>query len=213
MLLAHFFKPSPYEQILDLGSGCGIISLILAYRWPRISIAGLELQPRLAELARQNIAENHLGDRVLVVEGDLREIGNIFESASFDRVVCNPPYRKSGASRLNPEAEQAIARHEVMADLDEIVKAGNMVLVDGGRFDLIYPSERAVELQEKLLVAGCPAARLREIYAYPGALCRLVLVEAVKGGGGSVPDTLAPLYVRNRKDGEFTAEMAGFYEP
>ncbi|MCA1766296.1 MAG: methyltransferase [Desulfobulbaceae bacterium] len=213
VLLAHFFETSPFEKILDLGTGCGIIGMILAYRRPEIAVTGLEVQSRLAELARRNVAANQLSERINVVEGDLRNIENYCEAASYDRVVCNPPYRKLGSARINPQPEQAIARHEIIAGLDDIVKAACWVLVDGGRFDLVYPIDRLAELQERLRTAGCPLARLRKVYGYPGAVCRLVLVEAVKGCADSDPEILPPFHVRTRREAGYSPEMKRFYEP
>jgi tRNA1Val (adenine37-N6)-methyltransferase len=213
VLLAHCFTPSPDEHILDLGTGCGIIALILAYRWPGVSVTALELQSGLAELARGNVDRNDFGGRVRVVAGDLRQIERVFQSASFERVVCNPPYHQVGAARPNPDPEQAIARHEVMADLEDIVKAVAWLLVEGGRADFIYPADRVAELQDVLKANGCAPVSLREVYSYPDGPCRLVLLEAVKEGGGSDLEILPPFYVQTGPEGEYTPEMAEFYEP
>jgi tRNA1(Val) A37 N6-methylase TrmN6 len=212
VLLAHFFTPSPDEHILDLGSGCGIIALILAYRWPGLSVTALEVQPGLAELARANVVRNDFAGRVQVVAGDLKKVESLFPSASFERVVCNPPYHQVGAARPNPDLEQAIARHEVMADLEDIVKAVAWLLVEGGSADFVYPSDRADELQAALQDNGCAPVRLQEVYSYPGGPCRLVLLEAVKGGNADL-EILPPFYVQTGPEGEYTLEMAWFYEP
>jgi tRNA1(Val) A37 N6-methylase TrmN6 len=212
VLLAHFFSPSPDEHILDLGAGCGIIALILAYRWPGLSITALEVQPGLAELARHNVDWNDFAARVQVVAGDLKKVGSLFPSASFERVVCNPPYHQVGAARPNPDPEQAIARHEILADLEDIVKAVAWLLVEGGRADFVYPSDRADELQAALQDNGCAPVRLQEVYSYPSGQCRLVLLEAVKGGNADL-EILPPFYVQTGPGGEYTPEMAWFYVP
>jgi tRNA1(Val) A37 N6-methylase TrmN6 len=212
VLLAHFFIPSPAEHILDLGAGCGIIALILAYRWPGVTVTCLEVQPALAELARANVELNDFGGRVRIVAGDLREVGGLLPAASFDRVVCNPPYRRRGAARPNPEQEQAIARHELLAGLGDVVRAVVWLLAEGGRADFVYPADRAAELLVALQAHGCGPVCLREVHSYPGGPCRLVLVEAVKGGRAD-REVLPPLYVQGGPDGEYTPEMAGFYAP
>lgn len=209
--MAHFFTPSPEEHILDLGTGCGIIALLLAGRWPSVSVTGLEVQAALAALARRNFAENGLESRVRLVEGDLREMRRLFGAAEFSRVVCNPPYRRLGAARPNPDPGQAIARHEIMADLEEIVRAADWVLAEGGRLDFVYPAERAAELQMVLAANGCTPARLREVYSYPGGPGRLVLVEAVKGERAEL-QKLPPLYVQTGPAGVYSQEMAAFYK-
>jgi tRNA1Val (adenine37-N6)-methyltransferase len=212
VLLAHFFQPAPAEHILDLGAGCGIMALILAYRWPGIAVTALEVQPALAELARLNSEANGFAERLRVVEGDLREVGGLLPAASFDRVVCNPPYRRRGAARPNPEQEQAIARHELLAGLGDVVRAVVWLLAEGGRADFVYPADRAAELLVALQAHGCGPVCLREVHSYPGGPCRLVLVEAVKGGRADL-EVLPPLYVQGGPEGEYTPEMAGFYAP
>jgi tRNA1Val (adenine37-N6)-methyltransferase len=212
VLLAHFCKPSPAERILDLGTGCGIIALVIAYRWPGVSLTCLEVQTALVALARSNVELNDLTDRVRVVAGDLKEVGRQLPAASFDRVVCNPPYFQTGAARPNPEPEQAIARHEIMASLDDVIKAVVWLLAEGGKVDFVYPAGRADELLNTLKINDCAPVRLREVYSYPGGPCRLVLVEAVKGGGAGL-ELSPPLSVQDGPGGAYTSEMAGFYEP
>ena len=212
VLLAHFITPPPEEHILDLGTGCGIISLILAHRWPSVSVTGFEVQTGLVDLARHNVEENDLAGRVHVVEGDLKNIRRLLPAAGFDRVVCNPPYRQVGAARPNPNSEQAIARHEIMASLEDIVKAVDWLLVEGGRADFVYPADRAAELQDVLQANGCFPVRLQEVYSYLDGPRRLTLVETVKGRGGDL-EILPPFYVQTGPDGGYTQEMASLYEP
>ena len=211
ILLAHFFTPSPEENILDLGTGCGIIALILAYRWPSIHLTGLEIQTDLLDLARSNVNRNNFADQVQVVGGDLREVQRLFASGSYDRVVCNPPYYRVGAARLNPDPEQAIARHELLASLSDIVKALDWLLVAGGRADFVYPADRTDELLDTLNSRGFSPFCMREVFSYPAGSCRLVLVEAVKGGRVDL-EVKPPLYVQTGSGGEYTPEMAGFYK-
>lgn len=210
--MAHFFTPAPEERILDLGTGCGIISLILAHRWSGISLTGLELQPGLAALARFNVAANRCAGRVRIVEGDLGQVEKLLPPAGFERVVCNPPYRQVGAARPNSNLEQATARHEIRAGLEDIVKAVAWLLVEGGRADLVYPVERGAELQRALQANGCSPSRLQRVCSYQGGACRLLLLEAIKGGAGKL-ETLPPFYVHEGPLGQYTTEMANFYLP
>lgn len=212
VLLAHFLAPRPAESVLDLGCGCGVIPLILAYRRPDLRLTGLELQPQLAALARRNVADNGLAERIGIVEGDLRDLGGLFSPGQFQRLVCNPPFYRSAGARLNLDPERRLARHEVAADLAEVVRAAGWLLHKGGRVNLVYPAERAVALLSGLRGAGLEPKRLRVVHSYPGAPGRLVLVEALKDGGEEL-EILPPFYIYEGAGGGYTAEMARCYEP
>jgi len=115
LLLAHFAQPAPDDRILELGTGCGVIPLILFYRRKAQKIIAVEIQPSLADLARRNAALNRCSSKFQILEDDLRHLEKRFGRGSFDRVLANPPYRKVGSGRINPHEEKAIARHEVQA--------------------------------------------------------------------------------------------------
>lgn len=212
VLLAHFFTPQPDEAILDLGCGCGVISLILAYRHPKLRLTGLELQPQLAALARLNVADNGFAGRIAVVEGDLRSLEGVFRPGMFQRVVGNPPFYPSAAARLNPDPERRLAKHEVAADLAGVVAAASWLVCQGGCVDLIYPAERAEELLAALRGAGLAPRRMQVVYGYPGAAGKLVLVEAVKDGDEGL-EFLPPFYICVAERGGYSLEMGRCYEP
>ncbi|MBI5558566.1 MAG: methyltransferase [Deltaproteobacteria bacterium] len=212
VLLAHFCRPRPQARILDLGAGCGVISLILCYRNPRIKVTALELQPRLAELIAVNIELNRFQERITLLEGDLRTTPVFFAPETFDWVVCNPPYGKLAAGRQNPDIEQAVCRHEIHAELTDIVRAISFNLKNRGRAALIYPASRAALLLSALKTAGLEPKKLQIVYSYPGGVGKLVLVEAVKNGGEEliVPP---PFFIYEKQGGNYTAEMARLYAP
>lgn len=212
LLLAHFIAPKPGDRILDLCAGCGVVSLILAYRWPRISVTALEFQPQLTELLRRNVELNNYAERISVIKGDCREISTLVKVGSFDRVVCNPPYRKVDTGRQNPISEQAVARHEVTVDLENIVKAISFAVKSRGRATLVYPARRAAALIITLKKYGLEPKRLQMVHSYPGAEGELVLLEAVKGGGEELA-VLPPFYLHQSRAGDYTAEMAKLYGP
>jgi len=212
VLLANFIQPGPGERILDLGCGCGVVSLILAYRWPSVSITGLEIQPGLAALANKNVMLNNWQERIEIVPGDLREIRNYIEPGSFDWIVSNPPYRRAGTGRVNLGGEQALARHEQSADLRSVTKAANWAVKKRGRGVFIYPASRGAAVISELKNAGLEPKKMLPIFSYPGCNASLLIIEAVKQGGEELM-ILPPFYVYDKRDGEYSPEMAGYYSP
>lgn len=210
VLLAAFIAPGPGSRILDLGAGNGIVSLIIAYRWPETVLTALEIQPELVELAGHNSRANGFQERIRVMAGDYRRIADCLPAASFDLVVCNPPYRKAGSGRLNAGAQQAVARHELAGDFSAVAGASAYALRKGGRAAYVYPAERGAALIHELKKIGLETKRLQVVYSYPGAAGKLLLVEAVKGGGEGLK-VLPPFYVYQEKDGPYSPEMEACY--
>ncbi len=210
VLLAHFAVPHRSETVLDLGCGCGVVALILAFRKQNISLACLEVQPSLAELCRMNVRENGFSERVEVIEGDMRCAGELFSGRIFDRVVCNPPYRRRDGSRLNRDPEQAAARHELTADLDAVLAACSRVLATGGRLDLVYPASRGAHLFARLSATDFEPKRLQVVHSYPGSPGKLLLLEAIRKGGEDL-EILPPFFIFDSPGGAYTAEMEELY--
>ncbi|PKN49486.1 MAG: SAM-dependent methyltransferase, partial [Deltaproteobacteria bacterium HGW-Deltaproteobacteria-16] len=183
VLLAHFLTPQPEARILDLGAGCGVVSLILSHRWPTANLVALELQPRLAEVVRRNVALNSLAIRVTVLEGDCRRIADLLPPNSFDWVAANPPYYPTTSGRHHPETERSQARHEILGGIGEMAKAAAFALKSGGRAAFVYPAARTEILLSALRDNGLAPKRLQRVHAYPETEAGLVLVEAVKDGG------------------------------
>jgi len=212
VLLAHFVTPGPGARILDLGTGCGIIALILAYRWPQTILTGLEIQPGLAALARRNIEENGLADRICVKEGDLRRPRALFSPQGFDWVVANPPYRPAGGGRQNPQPEQAAARHEILADLEAVLGAARYALRPQGRLALVYPADRLVTLLHLMREADLEPKRLQMVHAHLDTPANLALVEGRVGGGQEL-EILPPLVVYQADRVTYSPAMAACYAP
>jgi len=211
VLAAHFCTIRDDWHILDLGCGCGIIGMIIAYRHPGLQVTGLELQPELAELARQNINANAMEKRVSVVQGNLRSIGEHVAPEHFDLVVSNPPYREPGTGRTSPENQRARARHEIAANLDDVVKAAAFAVKNRGRVVFVYPAKRAATLINRLVERNLEPKRLQPVYSYPESEnASLVLVEAVKNGGEEI-SILPPLYIFTEKNGPYTDQVQELY--
>ena len=211
VLLGHFVSPGPRPLILELGAGCGIVSLILAYLHPGARITALELQPGLLELLKKNIELNRFSKRVIGMRGDLRNIAELLPAESFDLVLSNPPYRKEATGRKNLLSEQAIARHEISATLSEVIAAASFALKKKGRLAMVYPSARGAGLFYELRKEGLEPKRLQVVYSFPGDQGRLLLVEAVKGGGEELI-ILPPFFVFREQGGPYSDEMAACYQ-
>lgn len=212
VLSAHFCRPGPNDSILDLGAGCGIISLILAYRHPSVRLTGLEIQPELAQLAKQNIRDNALQQRVSIIEGNYRDAAEFFAPETFDLVVSNPPYRRQGRGRLSPDSQRARARHEIDASLTDLIRAAAFAVKNKGKVVLIYPAVRSITLIHEFRKCNLEPKRLQPIYSYPGQDdATLVMIEAVKNGGEEVA-VLPPFYVFKEKYGPYSEAMQKLYE-
>jgi tRNA1Val (adenine37-N6)-methyltransferase len=194
LLLADFATIRSGDKVIDLGTGNGVVPLILAYRYPSISLTGLEIQRQMASRAARNIRLNGYEDRIVIAYMDIASTAERFKPESFDSVICNPPYRQASSGRLSPFSEKQIARHELKASLDDFVRAGAFLLKNKGCFACIQLGDRTVDLVIAMRSAGIEPKRLRAVHPFSDAKASMVLVEAVKGGRKGV-DILPPLIV------------------
>ena len=209
-LLADFVLPAAAGPLLDLGTGCGVIALLLARRFPHRHIVGVELQETLATLARHNVVHNGLAAQVEVVRADVRCARHLFVAGAFGTVVCNPPYRTAGSGRLNPNPAKAMARHELTLTLEQLLQACQHVLTRRGLLALVYHPSRLAELCVRLTAARLCPRRLRLVHSTPQAPASLALLEAVQGGKEALT-VLPPLYVYAGR-GCYTAEMQAIFQ-
>ena len=186
LLLAHFAQPGPEDRVIDLGTGCGIVPLILLFRKKTKRITGVEIQPSLADLARRNAVLNRSSSRFQVWADDLRKLDQRVKRESFDLVLINPPYRKIGSGRVNPDSEKAVARHEIKATLDDVLRAAHYLLKDKGRLAMIYPASRTADLMRALNQCRLEPKRIQFVHSHEKDEARLVLVEAFKEGHAQV---------------------------
>lgn len=211
VLLAAFSAPEARDRIVDLGTGCGIIPLILGYRHPAVSITGIEVQPELAALAAQNVASNGLKERIAVICADMKSVSIQDVSGPVDLVISNPPYRKYRSGRVNPHPQRAAARHEILATLEDVTAAGARLLGIGGRFAIVYPAERITDLLTHLRSAGIEPKHIQTVHAKGHDPARLVLVSGTKGGrpGAAVLEQL----VIYRPGGTYTEQVQAMFAP
>ncbi len=211
VLLAAFSAPETEDRIVDLGAGCGIISLILGYRHPAVSITGIEVQPELAELAAQNAEANGLKDRINIICADMRSLSIQAVSGPVDIVISNPPYRKDRSGRINSHPQRAVARHEILATLQDVAEAAARLLGIGGRFAIIYPAERITDLLTNLRSAGIEPKHIQTVHAKCDDPARLVLVSGIKGGGpGAAVHEPLVIYQPN---GAYTDRVQAMFDP
>lgn len=211
VILADAVQPKPRETLVDLGTGCGIIPLILAFRHPGIRVWGVELQPALAALAEANIRENALTSRVTVLGVDMRAIRPQMVGAPVDTVVSNPPYRSGRSGRVNPNEQRALARHEIAVTLPDIVHVARRLLKRGGRLVMIYTASRLAELLWHLRAGRIEPKRLRSIHSRAGTDARLVLIEGTKDGRPGM--VVVPPLVVYAGRGRYSAEVAAMFAP
>lgn len=204
LLLAHFVEVRPWEKVIDLGTGCGVVPLILIFRRKAQKVTGIEIQPSLAELARRNASLNRMRSRIKIWEKDFKGLQGKVYASQYDVVVTNPPYRRIGTGRTNPQEEKARARHEIHATLDEVLKAASLLLKQKGRLSMVYPASRLIDLIQALRRHHLEPKRLQFIHSRSGGEARLLLVEAYKEGR---PQTLIlPPFVLYDETGQYTEE-------
>jgi len=183
VLLGQFIKIRKDEKVIDLGTGCGILPLLLSQTTKAHSFVGVEIQKGLAELARENVALNHLGDRITILHKDLRKLREFYHPGSFHVVLSNPPYRKYRTGRVNPSTEKAIARHEIKGTLEDSVSIASYLLPPKGRCYVIFPAMRTVDLFLTLRKEKLEPKRLQFVYPRIEEDAKFVLVESVKASG------------------------------
>lgn len=214
VLLAHFVRLKKEESVLDLGAGCGVLGLILLYRFSRCisSLIAFELQSGLTALCRENVVANSFQEKMNVVQGDLRTIRNFFPAGVFSTVVCNPPFYSLGRGRTSINAEALLARHQIECSLDDVLLAAAYAVKNKGKLFLVYPAELLAVLSVALTEQGFAIKRIQFIYSYPemGANAKLLLVEAIRNGGEGLR-VEEPLYIYERKDGEYSLALQKMY--
>ncbi|MFQ5449442.1 MAG: tRNA1(Val) (adenine(37)-N6)-methyltransferase [Nitrospinaceae bacterium] len=208
-LLADFIQLAPDLRVLDIGTGCGIIPLLLATRERQIRITAVEIQESLYRAAAENISKNNLSGSARVIHGNFVALAPELDPEGFDLILSNPPYRKIKTGRINPNREKAIARHEIALSLESIVKHSVPLLKTAGRIALTYPPNRLNEVLLELRSRDLHPSRLRFVHGNRGAEAKIFLIEAVRERRVDCV-VESPLFVY-KSDNSYTEEMENIY--
>ncbi len=209
VLLSGFARVNPGERTLDLGTGTGIIPLLLSAKTKGEYFAGLEIQMKIAKMAARSVALNGLEEKIEIIQGDIKEAGKRFKAASFDVVTTNPPYMNDAHGLKNPMEEKAVARHEILCTLEDVIREGAGVLKPGGRMYMVHRPHRLAELMGLLSKYRMEPKRLKFVHPYVDKAANMVLIEAVRGGGAWLK-LEAPIIVY-KEPGVYTDEIYEIY--
>ena len=182
VLLSGFARVKKGEKVLDMGTGTGIIPVLLASKTVGEYFTGLEIQEECAEMAARSVKYNNLEDRVSIRQGDIKEAVSIFGAASFHVVTCNPPYMIGQHGIQNDTSAKTIARHEVLCDLDDILRESAKILKQGGRFYMVHRPFRLAEIFSKMVAYHIEPKRMRLVYPFVDKEPNMVLIEGLRGG-------------------------------
>jgi tRNA1Val (adenine37-N6)-methyltransferase len=209
ILLAHFISLKAKSRAIDIGTGSGIIPLILVNHFPHVDWTGLEIQKEMAALARRNVELNGREKQIKIVEGDAREIKKIFPGNSFDVVIFNPPYRRLKSGRINPNQEKAIARHEISGSLNYFLFAAKYLLKPAGRVFTIYPAKRLTELVYLFRANSIEPKKMKIVFSDVESAAEFVLVEGRTDSREELKME-PPLFIYG-KDRKYTRQMQDIF--
>ena len=182
VLLSGFASVKPGAEVLDMGTGTGIIPILLEAKSQASHFYALEIQPESADMARRSVSLNKLENKIEIVTGDIKEAGSIFKAASFDLVPCNPPYMIGNHGITNPDGPKAIARHEILCTLEDVISNATRLLKPGGSFCMVHRPFRLAEIITLMTKYKIEPKRMRLVYPYVDKEPNMVLIEGCRGG-------------------------------
>ena len=210
LLLAHFCTLNKVHRVIDLGTGNGIIPLLLTTRQANLNIVGVECQDSMVRRTRRSIKLNNLEDIITIVKEDINHIENSCPRGQADLVVCNPPFYKVGTGRLSLNEEEAIARHEIAVSLATIIEKATYLLNDTGTLALIHKADSLGEIINLFSTYKLKLSRIRFIHSNIDSRAKLVLIEGRKNSSAKL-DVLAPLIIY-KSNGEYSEEVKAWYQ-
>ena len=209
VLLSGFVKVKDGANVLDLGTGTGIIPILLSAKTNASKLTGLEIQPESAEMAERSVKLNSLTDKISIVTGDIKEADLLFKKASFDAVTSNPPYMIGAHGLKNPESALAIARHETLCTFDDVARQASILLKPGGSFFLVHRPLRLAEIMETMKKYKLEPKRMQLVYPFIDKEPNMVLIEGVRGAKSELR-VMKPLIIY-KEPGVYTDEIYSIY--
>ncbi len=209
VLLSGFARVKPDETVLDLGTGTGILPLLLKAKTEGRHFTGLEIQPESADMARRSVMYNGLEEEISIVTGDIKDAANLFGASSFDVITCNPPYMTDTHGLQNSSKARTIARHEICCTLDDVIGQTAKLLKPSGRCYYVHRPFRLVEILSKMSAAGIEPKRIQLVYPYVDKEPNMVLIEGLRGGKSRV--TVEPPLIVYKAPGEYMPEIREVY--
>ncbi len=209
VLLANFADVKKDDEVIDLGTGTGIIPILLAGKTKANSIVGLEIQPNMAEMAVRSAVLNNLQKKVIIECGDIKESVKSFGASKFNVVVSNPPYMSNGGGIINLSDMKAISRHEIMCNLEDVISAGSKLLIPGGQFAMVHRPERLVDIIFLMRSYSLEPKFIRFVHPAPYKKANLLLIKGIRGGRAQLK-MMKPLYVYD-ENGEYSKEINEIY--
>lgn len=209
VLLSGFASAKKGDKVLDMGTGTGIIPILMEAKTEAEHLTGLEIQPESADMALRSVQLNDLQDKISIVTGDIKEAKNLFPKASFQVITSNPPYMIGQHGLVNPHSEKAIARHEVLCTLEDVIENAAALLVPGGHFYMVHRPFRLAEIMTMLVKYRLEPKRMQLVYPYIDKEPNMVLIEAARGGKSRL-QVEKPLIVYE-KPGVYTPEIYDVY--
>ena len=209
VLLSGFARAKKQERCLDLGCGNGIIPILMEAKTEGKHFTGLEIQPESADMARRSVALNGLQDRIEIVEGDIKDASKIFGASSFHVVTTNPPYMTAQHGLTNVYEAKTIARHEVLCNLEDIIRESARLLMPGGRFYMVHRPFRLAEIISLMVQYRMEPKRMRLVYPYVDREPNMVLIEGLRGGKSRM--TVEKPLIVYKEPGKYTDEIYDVY--
>ena len=209
VLLSGFAAVKPGERVLDLGTGTGIIPILLSAKTEGEHFTGLEIQEEIAGMAKRSVSMNGLEKKIEIVNGDIKEASRIFGAASFDVVTTNPPYMNDAHGLKNPTEVKAISRHEVLCTLEDVVREGAKVLKHGGRMYMVHRPHRLIEILNTMTKYRLEPKRMKLVHPFRDKEANMVLIEAVRGGCAWMK--VEPPVIVYKEPGVYSEEIYDIY--